>query len=201
MSLTEKTKLKGLLEIVSSAVEFEDMPIRHHEDLILRKVYDLVPVKLANVDYSSPNFKTMVLLQAHFSRLQLTPDLAADQILILTRVVKLLSACVDVMASEGYVNALKACDLTQMVVQAVWDSDSPLRQIPHFTPAIIKRCTDAGVEGVFELTELEPEERDNLLQLAPKQMKDVARFCNAVPSTCIFRYTFDYRLTQSDSRR
>lgn len=91
MSLTEKTKLKGLLEIVSSASEFEHIPIRHREDLFLRKLYDRVPVKLAVVDYDSPHFKTNVLLQAHFSRLNLPPDLVADQALILTKVLKLVA--------------------------------------------------------------------------------------------------------------
>lgn len=87
-SLTEKTKLKGLLEIVSAASEFEHIPIRHHEDIFLRKVYDRVPVKLTDVDYESPSFKTNILLQAHFSRLSLPADLAADQALILTKVLK-----------------------------------------------------------------------------------------------------------------
>jgi len=88
MSLNERTKLKGLLEIVSSAAEFENIPIRHHEDVLLRKVYDRAPVKLANVDYESPSFKTNVLLQAHFARLHLPADLAADQAVILSKVLK-----------------------------------------------------------------------------------------------------------------
>lgn len=88
MSLTEKTKLKGLLEIVSSSTEFNSIPIRHHEDAFLRKVYDRVPVKLSTVNYDSPNFKTNILLQAHFARLSLPADLAADQALILTKVLK-----------------------------------------------------------------------------------------------------------------
>lgn len=37
-SLTEKTKLRGLLEIVSAATEFESIPIRHHEEVVLRKI-------------------------------------------------------------------------------------------------------------------------------------------------------------------
>ena len=40
-SLTEKTKLRGLLEIVSASTEFEAVPIRHHEDLLLRKIVSL----------------------------------------------------------------------------------------------------------------------------------------------------------------
>lgn len=38
MSLNAKTKIKGLLEIISNAAEYEDIPIRHHEDNILRQV-------------------------------------------------------------------------------------------------------------------------------------------------------------------
>jgi pre-mRNA-splicing helicase BRR2 len=183
MSLNEKTKLKGLLEIISSAVEFEDVPIRHHEEQALSKIYERLPVKLTNVDYQSPNFKTCLLLQAHFSRLPLPADLQTDQHTILGRVIKLLSAAVDVMSSSGYANALKAMDMTQMVVQAVWDSDSPLRQVPGFTKETIERCKAAGVETVWDITELEDDQRDKVLQIDQKQMAHVARFCNAYPST------------------
>lgn len=40
-SLTEKTKLRGLLEIVSAATEFESIPIRHHEEVVLRKIVSI----------------------------------------------------------------------------------------------------------------------------------------------------------------
>jgi replicative superfamily II helicase len=40
-SLTDKTKLRGLLEIVSAATEFESIPIRHREDLTLRKIVSM----------------------------------------------------------------------------------------------------------------------------------------------------------------
>lgn len=42
-----------------------------------------------------------------------------------------------------------------MIVQAVWDSDSPLRQIPHFGPDMIRKCKEAGVTSVFDLLDLE----------------------------------------------
>lgn len=136
MSLKEKTKLKGLLEIVSSAAEFESVPIRRHEDVVLRHIYDRVPVKLDTVNYDAPYFKTFLLLQAHFSRLQLPGDLAFDLSVILKKVLNLLAACVDVMSSNAYLNALGAMDMSQMCVQAIWDTDSPLKQIPHFEPEV-----------------------------------------------------------------
>jgi hypothetical protein len=64
--------------------------------------------------------------------LQLPPDLAADQGLVLEKILNLLSACVDVMSSNAWLNALGAMDLSQMCVQAMWERDSPLKQIPHF---------------------------------------------------------------------
>ena len=99
-----RTKLKGLLEVVSSSAEFESIPIRRHEDVLLRRIYDRVPVKpdKPDFDFEAPHFKTFLLLQAHFSRLQLPPDLASDQVLVLEKALNLLSACVDVMSSNAW---------------------------------------------------------------------------------------------------
>lgn len=38
MSLNAKTKVKGLIEIISNAAEYESIPIRHHEDQVLKQV-------------------------------------------------------------------------------------------------------------------------------------------------------------------
>ena len=70
-------------------------------------------MKLEQVNFEAPHFKTF-LLQAHFSRLQLPPDLVADQALVLGKMMNLLSACVDVMSSNAWLNALGAMDLSQM---------------------------------------------------------------------------------------
>ncbi|GAA96884.1 uncharacterized protein L969DRAFT_17737 [Mixia osmundae IAM 14324] len=194
LSLTERTKLKGLLEIVSSAAEFEDVPIRHREDLLLQKIYDRLPVKLASPDFDQPRIKTNVLLQAHFSRLRLPADLASDQLVILGRVLNLLSAMIDVMSSSAYLNATYCVDLQQQVVQAVWRSNGPepvLKQIPHFTPEVIKRFVDAGVESVYDLIDLEDDDRDKLLQMDNKQKSAVAAFVNAYPSLEVTKEVID----------
>ncbi|KAL5507360.1 BRR2 [Sanghuangporus vaninii] len=182
LSLKERTKLKGLLEVVSSSAEFESIPIRRHEDVLLRRIYDRVPVKLDRPDFEAPHFKTFLLLQAHFSRLHLPPDLASDQVLVLEKVLNLLSACVDVMSSNAWLSALGAMDLSQMVVQAMWETDSPLKQIPHFEPDVIKRCQEAGVESVYDIMDLEDDKRNQLLQMDNRKMRDVAAFVNSYPT-------------------
>lgn len=48
LSLNNKTKIKGLLEIISNAAEYEDVPIRHHEEAILKSVSAPVLCKLKN---------------------------------------------------------------------------------------------------------------------------------------------------------
>ncbi|OCB89341.1 Sec63-domain-containing protein [Sanghuangporus baumii] len=182
LSLKERTKLKGLLEVVSSSAEFESIPIRRHEDVLLRRIYDRVPVKLDRPDFEAPHFKAFLLLQAHFSRLHLPPDLASDQVLVLEKVLNLLSACVDVMSSNAWLSALGAMDLSQMVVQAMWETDSPLKQIPHFEPDVIKRCQEAGVESVYDIMDLEDDKRNQLLQMDNRKMRDVAAFVNSYPT-------------------
>ena len=73
-------------------------------------------------------------------------------------------------------------ELAQMVTQAMWSKDSYLKQLPHFNSEIIKRCTDKGVETVFDIMELDDEVRNRLLQLTEQQMADVAKFCNRYPN-------------------
>lgn len=204
LSLSSRTKLKGILEIVTSATEFETIQIRRHEDSLLRKIYDRVPVKMAQPSFESPHFKAFVLLQAHFSRMQLPIDLVKDQEIILTKVLGLLSATVDVLSSDGHINAMNAMEMSQMVVQGMWDRDSPLKQIPHFTPDVIKAANANGyvlsstdklkhanissysVKDIFEFMEaMDPSENPNYeklvkhLGLSQSQLGQAANFTNS----------------------
>jgi pre-mRNA-splicing helicase BRR2 len=169
-SLKSTTKLKGLLEIVSSAQEFEDLPIRHHEEGPLRRLYDRCRVKVDTADYTSPHFKAFLLLQAHFSRLNLSEDLKIDQAHVLGKVVGLLSACVDVMSSKSFLNCTGAMDLTQMCVQAVWNNDSYLKQVPYFDDDVLERFQKAGKDSVYDIMECEDEERNDLLRMNERQL-------------------------------
>ncbi|KAI8977390.1 Sec63 Brl domain-containing protein [Mycotypha africana] len=184
VSLKNTTKIRGLLEIVSSATEFDTIPIRHHEESLLQRIYDRVPIKLANPKFNTPRIKTNVLLQAHFSRIQLPPDLQSDQVLVVEKIIPLLQACVDVISSNGWLSpALAAMELSQMSVQAMWDRDSPLKQIPYFTNDIIKRFEANEVESVFDIMEIDDDVRNDCLKsLNQRQMGEVARFVNRYPN-------------------
>ncbi|KAL0373040.1 UNVERIFIED_CONTAM: DExH-box ATP-dependent RNA helicase DExH12 [Sesamum calycinum] len=123
-SLTSKTKLKGLLEILASASEYEQLPIRPGEEELIR-------------------------------RQMIGGNLASDQQEVLVYASRLLQAMVDVISSSGWLNlALLAMEVSQMVTQGMWERDSMLLQLPHFT----KNWP-----------------RDS-------QLMDIARFCNRFPN-------------------
>ena len=185
LSLTGRTKLKGILEIVTSATEFENIQMRRHEETVLGRIYDRLPVKMAQPTYESPHFKAFVLLQAHFSRLQLPADLAKDQEVIVSKVLNLLSGCVDVLSSNGHLNAMSAMEISQLVVQAMWDRDSPLKQIPFFGPNAIKAANDMGADDIPSLMDaLDPSENKDYeklikrLGLNGQQLAQAANFTN-----------------------
>ncbi|KAJ2905059.1 Pre-mRNA-splicing factor brr2 [Zalerion maritima] len=185
LSLSGKTKLKGVLEIVTSALEFENIQTRRHDDALLRRIYDRLPVKISHVAYDSPRFKAFVLLQAHFSRMQLPIDLAKDQETIISKMLGLLSATVDILSSDGHLNAMNAMEMSQMVVQAMWDRDSPLKQIPHFSAEVVKTAQEYGIRDIYDFMEaMNPQENPKYgelvkrMGLTQKQLAEAAQFTN-----------------------
>ena len=183
MSLTAKTKMRGLLEILTAASEFDDIPIRHHEDLVLKRIADRLPVKIDNAKYNDPHVKSNILLQAHFSRIQLPPDLESDQKLILGKIIQQIYACVDVISSHGWLSpAIAAMEFSQMCVQAILDRDSPLRQIPHLTLDSIAQLKEMKVENVFEFMEMEEADRTLVVGTDPRKNADIARYVNRYPN-------------------
>ncbi len=73
MSLNAKTKLRGLIEIIASAAEFTEIPIRHGEEAVLKTLMTKVPNRPGaggqKVSFTDPHVKTNLLLQvSHKSR-------------------------------------------------------------------------------------------------------------------------------------
>lgn len=72
-----------------------------------------------------------------------------------------------------------------MVTQGMWECDSILLQLPHFTKELAQKCQEnpgKSVETVFDLVEMEDDERRELLEISDLQLMDVAQFCNSLPN-------------------
>jgi pre-mRNA-splicing helicase BRR2 len=81
-------KMKFLLEILAKSAEFESIPIRQGEASLLQSLvpyltYPLEAPEGGEVVYNRPEAKTNMLLQCHFNRTALGPDLRIDQKYIL----------------------------------------------------------------------------------------------------------------------
>lgn len=185
-SVTEKTKIRGVLEILSASWEFADLPLRFGEEKTVKMLARTQPHQIPSTTYDA-HAKAMVLLQCHFSRKVIPADLRPDQRVVLQNSITLIRAVVDVISSNGWLKpALAAMELSQMVVQGLWNKDHPLKQIPHFTNEIIKRCLaykgEEQIESVFDILTLDDDVRNDLLCLPDSKMADVAVFCNNYPN-------------------
>lgn len=185
-SVTSKTKLKGLLEILASASEYELLPVRPGEEDMIRKLINHQRFSFENPKYADPHVKANALLQAHFSRQMVGGNLGSDQQEVILNASRLLQAMVDVISSNGWLSlALLAMEVSQMVTQGMWERDSVLLQLPHFNKELAKRCQEnpgRSIETVFDLVEMEDDERRELLQMSDSQLMDIAKFCNRFPN-------------------
>jgi pre-mRNA-splicing helicase BRR2 len=182
-SLTAKTKLKGLMEIVAGATEFEKFAVRPGEPQMLRHILNHSAVTLDNRRTTDPHVKTAALMQAHFGRMKLSGDLSNDLAAVLPDATRLLQAIVDVISSSGWLApALAAMELSQMLTQGQSEKDSALMQLPHVDKQCAARCAAAGVESVYDLVDLEDDTRAELLQMSDGQMEELATACNRYPN-------------------
>ncbi|CAD5210662.1 unnamed protein product [Bursaphelenchus okinawaensis] len=183
MALKKRMKAKAILEIVSYADEFKDMPIREKEEATLKKLAQTLPNVQNSQKWSDPHVKVHLLLNAHLSRIQLSAELTKDTEQILPKAVRLIQACVDVLGSHGYLNsAINAMELCQMLTQAVYAGQHCLTQLPHSSNDLIERAKKSNVETIVDLQELEDDVRNDLLQMQKAQLIDVAKFCNNYPA-------------------
>eukprot|EP00980_Cylindrotheca_fusiformis_P003134 scaffold721_cov131-Cylindrotheca_fusiformis.AAC.24 len=185
-SITSKTKIRGIIEILSASWEFATLPLRYGEEKKVKILARTQPHPLPDSAYDA-HAKALVLLQCHFSRKVISSDLRADQKFVLTESVKLIQAIVDVISSNGWLKpALAAMELSQMIVQGLWNKDHVLKQVPHFTDEIINRCLqykgEEPVESVFDILTIDDDVRNDLLRLPDSKMADVAVFCNNYPN-------------------
>ena len=188
-SLQATTRLRGILQVISAAAEFDWLiPVRVGEEAQLSILHSRCPVRIcaASLKFCDPHVKVAILLQCHFSRIDLPSELQGDLDLILGRVVPLTYALIDVLSSQGWLApALAAMEFCQMCVQGLWDSDPPLRQLPHFTIERVKSVSGFGVEcdSIGEFIELDDSVKLSILKgLSAREIAEVAQFSNEYPS-------------------
>ncbi|XP_071112657.1 activating signal cointegrator 1 complex subunit 3-like [Haliotis cracherodii] len=134
--LKAESTLPELLDILSNAHEYAELPVRHNEDQINSDLAQKVPLAVNPHSYDSAHTKTHILLQAHFSQMQLpSTDYYTDTKSVLDQAIRILQAMLDVSADQGWLaTSLRVIQLIQMVVQGRWLEDSTLLTLPNVMP-------------------------------------------------------------------
>ncbi|KAH9490919.1 activating signal cointegrator 1 complex subunit [Bulinus truncatus] len=132
-SLSQHCTIPELIDVLSNASEFAELPVRHNEDQLNGDLANQIPLEVNRSSLDSSHTKTNILLQAYFSRLTLpSSDFQTDTKSVLDQAIRVLQAMLDVSADEGWlVTSLNIIMLIQMVVQGRWWNDSTLLTLPH----------------------------------------------------------------------
>ncbi|XP_074325952.1 DExH-box ATP-dependent RNA helicase DExH12-like [Apium graveolens] len=193
--LTVETKLKGLLQILASAAEYEELPIRPGDEQLIQRLINHQRFSFYNPKCTDPHVKAYSLLQAHFSRKLVGGTLAADQKKVLLSASRLLQTMIDVASTHGWLSlALLGMKVSQMVTQGMWEHDSELLQLPYFTKELAKRCQETpgrSVETVSDWEEMEDDLKQELLQSSDAQLFRIAKFCNSFPDISLTSNVLD----------
>lgn len=187
--LEPTSDLEHLLKVLSDCHEFSQLPVRHNEDLLNGQLAADCrwPVNQNSLD--SSHTKTLLLLQAHFSRLALPcADYSTDTKSVLDQSIRILQAMIDVAAESGFLaTTLRIEQLMQMVVQAVWVGDPPVSILPHVDPAwLLNDCqlftlmADGRVAGSASLDPQQKREVEAVLQMLPRIDVELSVVCEEV---------------------
>ncbi|GAB1729288.1 hypothetical protein NU195Hw_g3501t1 [Hortaea werneckii] len=123
-----------VLSWMSRATEYDELPVRHNEDLINAELSNNLPIKAEafGLPMWDPHVKSFLLLQAHFSRIDLPiSDYVGDQNSVLDQAIRIVQASIDVLTEMDF---LRSCHmmitLLQCVKSARWHDDGPLSIFP-----------------------------------------------------------------------
>ncbi|KAJ8682588.1 hypothetical protein QAD02_018380 [Eretmocerus hayati] len=132
-TLRDELSLEQCLRIMCNAHEYDELPVRHNEDLLNEELAKMCRYPVEKLSYDSSNTKAFLLLQAHFSRLPLPcADYYTDLKSVLDQSIRILQAMIDVVAERGFLSStLCLIILLQMVLQARWISEPAILTLPY----------------------------------------------------------------------
>ena len=128
-----------VLSWMCSASEFDDLPVRHNEDLINAELAKNLPLDCASMGSMpmwDPHVKAFLLLQAYMSRIDLPiSDYVGDQNSVLDQSIRIIQASIDVLTELGFFSSCKTMiTLLQCIKSARWPTDDPASILPGIEP-------------------------------------------------------------------
>jgi len=200
--LKDSMRFKKLIEVITLSFEYvSQIKVRRSDEAVLLKLKPLLPTpeerevnrNKKKVLHPSVTKHTMLFF-AHFSRVRdsLGSQLNEDLDTLLSLAHQLLIGVIEITASHRWlIPTLESVWMAQMITQAVWSEfsrvgrNTQLLQIPHFTEAIIRKCTSKKwkINTVPQFIKLDAEKKRELLSedLTEEQIRDIEVICKEFP--------------------
>ncbi|KAL8243683.1 hypothetical protein R6Q59_009941 [Mikania micrantha] len=172
LSKARKTPLATFADAlawVSLATEFDDLPVRHNEDLVNGELAKNLPLgidgQMDNLPLWDPHVKSFLLLQAFMSRIDLPiSDYVGDQTSVLDQAIRIVQASVDVMTELGRHDAvIQMVHLLQCIKSARYPTDYPLSILPGVHEMIDQRWDNKAPKDLVTAVQLSHKHGRNII--------------------------------------
>jgi len=172
-----EASLQDVLTWMCLATEYDELPVRHNEDLINEELSKNLPLSGTAFDLPmwDPHVKAFLLLQAHMSRINLPiTDYVGDQTSVLDQSIRIIQASIDVMTESGHLSStLEFIKLLQCIKSARWPTEPPLSILPTVSETLKNKM------ALQELSKLKPPQVQKLARDLSVPNSQSARFSKA----------------------
>ncbi|KAI1747940.1 Sec63 Brl domain-containing protein [Xylaria castorea] len=176
-----------VLSWMSRATEYDELPVRHNEDLINAELSNNLPFSGSTFGLPmwDPHVKAFLLLQAHMAQIDLPiTDYVGDQTSVLDQAIRIIQASIDVLTELGYLSScLQMIKLLQCIKSARWPEDSPLAIFPGIRADSIK--DDTALQKLSAYSKPQTEAFVKKLGVPASQQGRFSRALSAIPNVSI----------------
>ncbi|KAI0013120.1 Sec63-domain-containing protein [Xylariaceae sp. FL0662B] len=178
-----KANFVDVLSWMSRAAEYDELPVRHNEDLINVELSENLPFEASTFGLPmwDPHVKAFLLLQAHMARIDLPiSDYVGDQTSVLDQAIRITQASIDVLTELGHLSScLEMIKLLQCVKSARWPQDPPMAILPGTNPDNLKDTT--ALQKLSSFTRPQVEQLAKKLNVPNSQQSRFVRAASVLP--------------------
>lgn len=180
-------KFVDVLSWMSRATEYDELPVRHNEDLVNETLSSNLPFPghTFGLPMWDPHVKAFLLLQAHMSRIDLPiTDYVGDQTSVLDQAIRIIQASIDVLTELGMLSScMQMMTLLQTIKSARWPTDPPVSILPGVNPSSTK--DDTPLSKIATLTPPQIKQLAAKLHIPSSQQSRFSRAVSILPNIAV----------------
>lgn len=123
--------IASLIEILCEAKEFDKLPIRHNEEILLSNLASYLPFQFANRNLTDPHLKANILILCYLLNVPIpNHELAQDSKYVIAKSSQIIQGMIEICKFKGFLNTvLSLISISRIVTRCLWVANSQLLQI------------------------------------------------------------------------